>query len=128
MRRMWMYVPILALLVAGCTQIWNAGDLVGWVEQQAVAAGCDTVTIALDDWYTTTEDGNVWMGTCVDASSGDTVELAINVDSVWTPSQAASSDTTSSVTTSSRQRRSEGRPGDFRSRGADRRTRNRDAG
>jgi heat shock protein HslJ len=95
-KRLRLIAPLIGIVLVGCGQIWNAGDLVDWVEQQAVDAGCAADTIELDDWYTTTPDGNVWMGTCVDAQSGDTVELAINVDNVWTPSQTVSSETTGS--------------------------------
>lgn len=79
---------LLALLFAGCTQIWNASDLVEWVDEQAVDSGCDPATIELEDWYVQTDDGNVWQGTCVDKESGERVALAIPIDNVWTPSQA----------------------------------------
>ena len=82
-------------------KLLNDGNLVEWVKQQAVAAGCDPDTLELDDWYTATADGNVWMGTCVDANSGDTRELAINVDGGVTTSQVASSETVDSGVTSS---------------------------
>ena len=78
---------IFMLLLAGCSQIWNAGDLIEWVEQQAVRQGCDPETIELDEWYLETDQGNVWQGTCVNKESGATMTLGINVDSVWTPSQ-----------------------------------------
>ena len=100
MKRILLIVPLIVLALAGCNQIWNAGDLVEWVKQQAVKQGCDPATIEIDDWYTGTADGNVWMGTCTDAQSGDTIELAINVDSVWTPSQPIADEDTSDSGTS----------------------------
>ena len=74
--------------VAGCSpQIWNASDLIEWVESQAVKEGCDPATVELDEWYSEREDGNHWLGTCVDQDSGETVTFSIGIDAVWTPSE-----------------------------------------
>lgn len=85
--RIFALLLALLLLLTGCNQIWNAGDLEKWVEQQAVRQGCDPETVKLDEWYVETDQGNVWQGTCVNKESGATMSLAINVDRVWTPSQ-----------------------------------------
>ena len=57
-------VAIVALLVPGCTSIWNAGDLANWVRDQAVEQGCQRETIELEDWSAETAESNVWRGTC----------------------------------------------------------------
>ena len=76
-----------ALIMSGCaSSIWNAGDLVRWVKDQAVEDGCKRDTIALEEWYTQTDKGNVWRGTCKGAD-GKKRTFAINVDSVWKPSE-----------------------------------------
>lgn len=78
-----------SLFLAGCSKsIWNAGDLAQWVREQAVKEGCQQQTIKLHEWYTETKDGNVWHGTCLDAS-GNSKSFGINVDSVWKPSEPA---------------------------------------
>ena len=74
------------LLLSGCNNIWNAGDLAVWVQDRAVDQGCQRESIELDDWYTETAEGNVWRGTCRD-SAGASMRFGINVDSVWKPSQ-----------------------------------------
>lgn len=75
------------LILSGCaSSIWNAGDLAQWVRDQAVKQGCARETIVLEEWYTETEEGNVWHGTCSD-SKGQERTFGINVDSVWKPSQ-----------------------------------------
>ena len=86
------HVPIVllfsALALSGCaSSIWNAGDLVRWVKDQAVEEGCQPGTIALEQWYTETDEGNVWRGTCKGAD-GKKRNFGINVDSVWKPSQS----------------------------------------
>ena len=41
-----------ALLLTGCGHdIWNAGDLVKWVRNEAVKNGCDPASVQLADWY-----------------------------------------------------------------------------
>ena len=77
---------LVTVLLTGCGQIWNAGDLVEWVEQQAVLGGCDADSIELADWYVEKDGANVWQGTCVNEESGATMKLEIGIDSVWTPS------------------------------------------
>lgn len=89
------FLLIGVLLLAGCNQIWNAGDLAEWVAVQAGNAGCDPSTIELDEWYVATEEGNVWSGTCVNATTGEDMPFGINVDSVWTPSEAPADDASS---------------------------------
>ena len=76
---------LLVIATAGCPRIWNAGDLAVWVEDQAVDQGCRRETIELEDWYTPTEQGNVWHGTCRTAG-GEAKAFGIDVDPVWTPS------------------------------------------
>ena len=73
-------------LLSGCSQIWNAGDLAVWVKDRAEGQGCVRETIVLEDWYTSTAEGNVWRGTCRDAKDNPK-SFGINVDSVWTPSE-----------------------------------------
>ena len=81
-----LIVTVLAMAVlSACNQIWNAGDLAEWVREQAVDQGCDPTTIKLNEWYDATDEGNVWSGTCVNATSGESMTFGINVDSVWTP-------------------------------------------
>lgn len=77
---------VFALAIAGCTSIWNAGDLAVWVREQAVEEGCRRDTIVLDEWYTETTEGNIWRGTCRDADDNP-MTFGIDVDPVWTPSQ-----------------------------------------
>lgn len=79
---------ILILLVSGCSDIWNAGDLAVWVQDRAVEQGCRRETIQLEEWYTETTEGNIWRGTCQNAQ-GNTKSFGINVDPVWTPSTSA---------------------------------------
>jgi hypothetical protein len=80
----------LPLLLATCTSnIWNRSDLAAWVQDRAVEQGCRRDTITLDEWYRTEAGGNVWHGTCRDAS-GNEQAFGINVDRVWTPSAPAS--------------------------------------
>ena len=76
----------LSLLVNGCADIWNAGDLQKWVHKQAVKTGCEPDSIVLDDWYTPENGHNIWYGTCNDKKSGDQTQLRIGVDKVWKPS------------------------------------------
>ena len=76
----------MIFVLQGCTpSIWNASDLVEWVREQAVQQGCDSGSIELEDWYRQTESGNVWYGEC-NNEAGESMTLAVNVDSVWTPS------------------------------------------
>jgi hypothetical protein len=75
-----------ALLLAGCAQIWNAGDLAAWVRDRAVKEDCVRDTIELQEWYTATPEGNVWRGACKDAT-GMGKTFGINVDRVWRPSE-----------------------------------------
>jgi hypothetical protein len=75
---------VFTLVLAGCVQIWNASDLVKWVEQQAQSAGCDPATIELADWYVAKEGANVWPGTCVNQQSGDRMTFEIGIDRIWT--------------------------------------------
>lgn len=77
---------ISALFMFGCVNIWNAGDLAVWVKDRAVEQGCRRGTIELEEWYTETDEGNFWRGTCQDAKGG-TKSFEINVDPVWTPSE-----------------------------------------
>lgn len=79
---------LVAFWLIGCTNIWNAGDLALWVKDRAVEQGCQRETIVLDEWYTETDQGNVWRGTCRDAR-GNAKSFGIAVDSVWKPSQPA---------------------------------------
>jgi hypothetical protein len=81
-----MPLGALGLLLASCANVWNAGDLADWVRNRAADHGCQRESIALEDWYTETADGNVWHGTCRDAD-GNARSFGINVDSVWKPSQ-----------------------------------------
>lgn len=87
-RRIGLALPatLLAALLSGCPRIWNASDLVVWVQDQAVDRGCQRETIELEEWYTGTAEGNVWRGTCTD-STGSPKSFGINVDPVWKPSQ-----------------------------------------
>jgi hypothetical protein len=79
------------LAAAGCGgDIWNASDLAEWVRDRAVEEGCRRETILLEEWYRDEASGNVWHGTCENAGTGDDMSFAINVDSVWTPSQTNS--------------------------------------
>lgn len=80
---------LILVLSAGCTSIWNAGDLAAWVRDQAVKQGCERETIELEEWYITTADGNIWRGTCKD-STGNTKSFVINVGRVWKPSKSKS--------------------------------------
>lgn len=75
------------LFLSGCPNIWNAGDLAVWVKDRAAEQGCVRETITLADWYVQTAEGSVWRGTCRDAQ-GVPKTFGINVDSVWTPSEA----------------------------------------
>lgn len=76
----------VTLIISGCSSgIWNASDLVVWVQDRAAEQGCQRETIELEDWYTETADGNVWRGTCKDAQ-GHGKSFGIDVDPVWTPS------------------------------------------
>ena len=77
-----------ALTLSGCaSSIWNAGDLAQGVRDQAVLEGCQRDTIVLEEWYTETDEGNVWRGNCKDIE-GQQRNFGINVDSVWKPSQS----------------------------------------
>lgn len=88
MKRFTLPALVLAvLLLAGCWQIWNASDLVDWVREQAVAAGCDPATIELADWYVQQNGANVWPGSCVNAQTDARMELAIGIDRAWKPSE-----------------------------------------
>jgi hypothetical protein len=81
-------ILVITLAMSGCaSSIWNAGDLVHWVKDQAVEEGCQRDTISLEEWYTQTDEGNVWRGTCKGAD-GKKRNFGINVDSVWKPSQS----------------------------------------
>ena len=76
-----------ALTLSGCaSSIWNAGDLAQWVRDQAALQGCQRDTIVLEEWYTQTDEGNVWHGTCKD-TDGQHRNFGINVESVWKPSK-----------------------------------------
>jgi hypothetical protein len=76
-----------ALVLSGCNSyISSAGDLVRWVKAQAIEEGCQQGTIVLDQWYTQTDKGNVWRGTCKGAD-GKKRYFSINVDSVWKTSE-----------------------------------------
>jgi hypothetical protein len=75
-------------MLSGCSDIWNASDVAVCVQDRAVAQGCQPETIALEDWYSETTEGNVWRGTCRD-TRGHRKSFAINVDPVWTPSELA---------------------------------------
>ncbi len=76
-----------ALTLGGCTNIWNAGDLAVWVKDRATEQGCVRETITLEEWYVSTDEGNVWRGSCRDAQNKPK-SFGINIDSVWTPSEA----------------------------------------
>ncbi len=78
------------LTVSGCAQIWNAGDLIEWVKDQAVKEGCSRDSIQLEDWYRTETTGNVWHGTCKHRDDGRDLSVAIDVDPVWKPSASRS--------------------------------------
>jgi len=81
-------ILVIALALSGCaSSIWNAGDLVHWVQDRAVEEGCQRDTISLEEWYTQTDEGNVWRGNCKGAD-GKKRYFGINVDSVWKPSQS----------------------------------------
>ena len=82
MKRFLVLVLLALLTLAGCTQIWNASDLIDWVRVQAEGEGCDPQTIELADWYEERDGENVWPGACVDAQSGETMNFAIGIDSV----------------------------------------------
>jgi hypothetical protein len=76
-----------ALALSGCNSyISSAGDLVRWVKAQAIEEGCQQGTIVLDQWYSQTDEGNVWRGTCKGAD-GKKRYFSINVDSVWESSE-----------------------------------------
>lgn len=77
----------VTLFMSGCSSIWNASDLIVWVQDRAVEQGCQRKTIELEEWYTKTTDGNVWRGTCRD-TNGNAKSFGINVDPVWTPSKS----------------------------------------
>lgn len=77
---------IAAFVLTGCASIWNASDLAVWVKDRAVKEGCQRETIELEEWYSKTEDGNVWHGTCRDERNNP-MSFGINVDSVWKPSE-----------------------------------------
>ena len=89
-------VPLMALVLTGCNQIWNAANLAEWVRVQAGDQGCDPATTELNEWVDATEDGNVWSGTCVNALSSASMSFGINVASVWTSSEAPADGTTDS--------------------------------
>lgn len=77
----------LAFTLQACMpSIWNAGDLVEWVREQAVQRGCQNDSIELEDWYRESESGNVWHGTCLN-ETGERMAFAVNIDSVWNPSE-----------------------------------------
>ena len=78
----------LPLLLAACTNIWNASDLAVWVGDRAVEQGCQRDTIELDEWYKAERQGNVWHGTCQDAA-GNQQSFGIHIDRVWKPSTPA---------------------------------------
>ena len=82
-------IAFLLVSMVGCSNIWNASDLAVWVKDRAVEQGCQRETIELEEWYTKTDDGNVWRGTCREAQ-GNTKSFGINVDTVWRPSQEKS--------------------------------------
>jgi len=76
-----------ALALSACNSyISSAGDLVRWVKAQAIEEGCQQGTIVLDQWYTQTDKGNVWRGTCK-GPDGKKRYFGINVESVWKASQ-----------------------------------------
>jgi len=79
-------VALPVWMLSACSDIWNAGDLAVWVQDRAVEQGCQRETIALEEWYSETTEGNVWRGTCRD-TQGHRKSFAINVDPVWTPSE-----------------------------------------
>ena len=82
------FLPVtLSFTLQACMpSIWNAGDLADWVRGQAVEQGCQEDSVVLEDWYRETMHGNVWHGTCL-KTTGEAQEFAVNVDSVWTPSE-----------------------------------------
>jgi hypothetical protein len=82
-----LYIGV-ALVMFGCSNIWNAGDLAAWVTDQAVEQGCQRETIELEEWYTETTEGNVWRGTCRDTRD-NTKTFGIHVDRVWKSSARA---------------------------------------
>ena len=65
-------------------------DLAEWVRDQAVEERCRRQSFVLEEWYRKEATGNVWHGTCENADTGDDMSFAINVDSVWTPSETDS--------------------------------------
>jgi len=78
----------LTILLSACgADIWNAGDLQKWVHKQAVKSGCDSESVVLDEWYTEREGKKVWLGTCTNGETGESMKLEIGVDEVWTPSE-----------------------------------------
>lgn len=79
-------IPVLALMLTGCWQIWNASDLIKWVKRQAENAGCTPGSIKLEDWYVEQGGENVWPGTCTNKVSGEPMSFAIGIDAVWQPS------------------------------------------
>ena len=76
---------LVVIFVTGCSSIWNASDLAAWVKERAAEQGCQRDTIELEEWYTTTAEGNVWRGNCRDAQ-GNAMSFGINVGKVWKPS------------------------------------------
>ena len=80
-------LTVITLFIPGCSGIWNASDLAGWVQGRAVEQVCQRETIELDEWYTETADGNAWRGTCRN-SRGKAQSFGVNVDTVWTPSKS----------------------------------------
>lgn len=89
MPRTFFQLATFALIVSstGCSkQIWNAGDLIDWVKDRATEQGCDRKSIELKEWYDNSPEGNVWQGSCVNAKTGKSMAIRINVDSVWKPS------------------------------------------
>ena len=78
------------LMIGACTQIWNAGDLIEWVKDQAVKQGCSRDSVELEDWYRTEPSGNLWHGICKHRDDGRDLRFAIDLDSVWKPSSSGS--------------------------------------
>ena len=73
-----------ALLLTGCGHdIWNAGDLVKWVRNEAVKNGCGPASVQLADWYVAKNGQNVWPVECTHRQTGESMKFDVGVNKVW---------------------------------------------
>lgn len=73
-----------ALLLTGCGHdIWNAGDLVKWVRNEAVKNGCDPASVQLADWYVAKNRQNVWPVECTHRQTEESMKFYVGVNKVW---------------------------------------------